>query len=206
MVPPLVRSVTSWLTTFSQADIATLFPAFSALSWELFLFFISCTFAYRWTTDYSSCPHHQHSAVSTAPILSRNTPTTPCPTLSWKNREANFFWSLSQGEFRAWGGGRFLVSLSSFLVWCQERIFCFSAFFFPRFTWGKELHCAVWLLPFAAASLAAASLAAASLAAASLAAASLAALSACSFPSIPLWLGIHLTVTFLPWTWSCLAL
>ena len=37
------------------------------------------------------------------------------------------------------------------------------------------------------------------------AAASLAALSASSFPSISLWLGIHLSITSPPWVWSCLA-
>ena len=90
------------------------------------------------------------------------------------------------GGFRLSGEGhRLILSLSSFLTWCQEWISEFLASVSFRFIWDRELHRAVWILPSVAASLAA--------------------LSARSFPFIPLWLGIHLTTNSPPWMWSCLA-
>ena len=36
---------------------------------------------YKCSTNCSASPHHQHSGVSITPILAKNVPTAPCPTL-----------------------------------------------------------------------------------------------------------------------------
>ena len=59
-------------------------PSFSSSRTSFLLCFLHFRHrAYKCSSVCSVAPHHQHLEVLIMPILAKNVPTAPCPTLSW---------------------------------------------------------------------------------------------------------------------------